>query len=533
MPENRLFELSLDLLAVAGFDGYFKRVNPAWTRILGWAEDELLATPYLDLFHPDDVERSVEELAKLTTTGQNSEAVEVRLRCKDGTYRWIRGSVHPDLDQHELMVSAADVTDRKRIEEQLGVRIALEELVSANSSRLLTVDPSALESEVENGLGRLAAALGADSAYLLRLVNGTIAHPMVEWCAPGVESRGWNIANVSRDVLAWWEERLRAGEQLKATSLDELRGTVPPEVVEVLERAGTRSLLVVPLQMRRAIGLVSLVTVTHERDFADDATGLLRVAGESFLAAFERADADLALLDAARELELRNHELERSNEDLERFAFTAAHDLKAPLARIEMAVSALDMYATDLSDDHRALFDVAKRAAERMRQLIEDLLSYATAGGRTSVPEKVDLSKVAEQVRVDLADVVRETGGSIEIGPMPELSGHASMLGLLLQNLVANALKFRREGVPPVVRITAERTDGNWVISVEDNGIGIPDDKHDAVFAMFTRLHTDDRYSGSGIGLATCAKVVALHSGHIWVESSPSGGSIFRVSLPA
>ena len=531
MPEQRLFEMSVDLLAVAGFDGYFTRVNPAWHRVLGWTEDELLSIPYVELFHPEDLQRGMDELEKLTTTGDDSLAVEIRLRCKDGSYRWLRGSIHPDLDTRELMISATDVTVRKQIEERLQFRVTMEELVASISSGLFTADPTDIAREVEHGLGRLAQLLGADRAHLVRVLGGAVDERYVEWCGPGIEPARADVGNPSPAVRRWWIERLRSGEPFKATNVDEIVAD-DPDVGRVLVEDRIRSILIVPLRARRATGFVGLTTVTHERDFDEDATALIRVAGETFLAAFDRADTDAALVDAAHELEQRNRELERSNEDLERFAFAAAHDLKAPLARIEMAVSALDLHAPGLGDDQRALLEVAKRGATRMRTLIEDLLAYATAGGGAAPAQPVDLEAVVQQVVTDLVDLAARTGATVEVRELPTVMGHRSMLSLLLQNLVSNAMKFGREGVLPRVTVDAEPEGRGWIISVTDNGIGIPEDQREAVFAMFTRLHTEEQYAGSGIGLATCAKVASLHGGRIWVEPAPGGGTRVRLSLP-
>jgi signal transduction histidine kinase len=417
------------------------------------------------------------------------------------------------------------------IEDRLRFRVAMEELVASISTGLIGADHVNVEKQAAHDLGRVATLLGADRAYLLRMYHDVRDARFVEWCAPGIEPLDPDLEKVPREAASWWAERIRSGDAINLRRVESLAAEAP-EVARLVGQAHIRSMLLVPLRARRAVGLISLVTVTHERDFDDDAIGLLRVAGESFLSAFERADIDAALDDAKRELEHRNDELERSNEELERFAFAAAHDLKAPLARVEMALGSFTGYDLDLDEDQQALLGIATRGTARMRQLIEDLLRYATVGEALAEPAPVDLTAAAQQAVADLGPKVDELGATIEIGDLPTVTGHRALLGLLLQNLLSNATKFRRPHSKPTVAVLADERPGEWVVRVRDDGIGIPADKREAVFAMFTRLHGEDSYSGSGIGLATAAKVVALHRGRIWADESPGGGTEICFTIP-
>jgi signal transduction histidine kinase len=286
----------------------------------------------------------------------------------------------------------------------------------------------------------------------------------------------------------------------------------------------------VPLPFQRATwGFLTLVTVDRPLGLGDDVLGLLRLAGESFMTALARADDGVALNDARTELERRNAELERSNEELERFAYAAAHDLKAPLARIEMALA-----ATPRPDgDAGQLMDVARRGAGRMRQLIEDLLTFSAVGRGLGDPELVALDPLLVQVLADLAPTISASGAELVTGPLPEVWGHRTLLGQLLQNLVGNSLKFVRPDTAPRVEVSGVADEEGVQIRVADNGIGIAPERREEVFGVFTRLNPDDRYPGSGIGLATCAKVVAAHGGKIWLEDGLDGGVAVVVHLPA
>jgi light-regulated signal transduction histidine kinase (bacteriophytochrome) len=199
------------------------------------------------------------------------------------------------------------------------------------------------------------------------------------------------------------------------------------------------------------------------------------------------------------------------------------------LSRIEMALSQGGQPA---DPDEAALLDIARRGASRMRQLIEDLLTYAGIGTGSSQPGSVDMDALVTEVLSDLGSLIDDAGATIRRTPLPRVWGHAPLLGQLVQNLVANALKFRRADDGCVIEITGRDEGANAHLSVADNGIGIDPSHRDEVFGVFTRLNGDDQYAGSGIGLATCAKVVAFHGGSIKVEDGIDGGIAVVVHLP-
>ena len=165
-----------------------------------------------------------------------------------------------------------------------------------------------------------------------------------------------------------------------------------------------------------------------------------------------------------------------------------------------------------------------------MDRLIDDLLAYSRAGQRPAELVPVDLDIIASEVLADSAALISETEAIVTVGPLPTVPGDATQLRQLLQNLITNAIKFRRVGVTPEVSVTAQSANDHWVIDVADNGIGIDAEHREEIFAMFSRLHHGDR-PGSGIGLAICARVVANHGGSIWAEEVPREGSLLRFTL--
>jgi len=344
------FELSLDPLVAAGFDGYIKRVNPAWERTLGWTEDELRAVPYTTFIHPDDRERTLREAAGLAQPGAETQDFEIRIRRRDGAYRVWLFSATGAPEQGLIYAVAKDITERKAAE-----------------------------------------------------------------------------------------------------------------------------------------------------------------------ADFERRAA----------------ELERSNEELERFAYVASHDLSEPLRMVSGFVSLLQSrYGDRLDGDADEFMRYIVEGVERMQELIRDLLTYSRVGRAELRTEPVPLSPLVERVLEGMQTTIDERRARVVVGDLPIVRGDPSQLVQLLQNLIANALKFTRDD-PPVVRISAERHGSEWHLTVADEGIGIDPEYTERIFQVFQRLHGPDEFPGTGVGLAICRTIAERHGGRIWVDSTPGEGSAFTAVLPS
>lgn len=232
------------------------------------------------------------------------------------------------------------------------------------------------------------------------------------------------------------------------------------------------------------------------------------------------------------ELEKLATELARSNQDLERFAYVASHDLQEPLRMVASYTQLLARrYAGQLDARADKYIAYAVDGATRMQELVNGLLAYSRVSrqGEDFVP--VACEQVLESVLRNLEHACRKTGAVVTHDALPTIRGNPTQLTQLLQNLISNALKFRGSE-PPRVHVSARAAADQWLFSVRDNGIGIDPQYFQRIFVIFQRLHTREQYSGTGIGLALCKKIVEHHGGRLWVESAPGSGSTFLFTLP-
>jgi two-component system sensor kinase FixL len=236
---------------------------------------------------------------------------------------------------------------------------------------------------------------------------------------------------------------------------------------------------------------------------------------------------------AADELQRVNEELRRSNTEMEQFAHVASHDLQEPLRMVTSYLQLVERrYSADLDDDGREFISFAVDGAKRMKALIKDLLEFSRAGTGVASLRPVAAAALLQNALENLKTAIDESGASISTDPMPTIMADPILLTQVFQNLIANAIKFQK-GVTPEVHISARSKGPEWIFSVQDNGIGIEQNHLDRIFRIFERLHTNEAYSGSGIGLAITKKIVERHGGRIWVESQPGTGSTFYFSVAA
>jgi signal transduction histidine kinase len=357
------------------------------------------------------------------------------------------------------------------------------------------------------------------------------------WLEPGSEVESYSLADYPA------KERLlleRNTLQMTISQTD-----VDPTELAYMQQAKITSLLMLPLVFQdRVVGLVKGEDSREERTFTGYeislAQALISQAASAIENArlYEQAKHEIAQrMQAEEKLEEYTAELERSNQELQQFAYVASHDLQEPLRMVTSYLQLLELrYQDRLDADALEFIAFAVEGATRMHELIQGLLAYSRVGTHGAPLQRSDTEATLALTLDNLQVAIEESGAVVTHDPLPAVMADPIQLGQLLQNLIGNAIKFRGKKVP-YVHIGAERTESDdgraqWLFSVRDNGIGIDPQYGERIFLIFQRLHARDEYPGTGIGLALCKRIVERHGGRIWVESQPREGSTFYFTLP-
>ncbi|HEX4087038.1 MAG TPA: ATP-binding protein [Chthoniobacteraceae bacterium] len=449
--------------------------SPRWKEMLGCGEAEIGDTfrEWETRIHPLDHSRALVAMHEYLAGKRPAFELEYRLRHREGTYRWIlsRGVAVRDGSGAPVRMAGSNVdfTERRQAEQ------ALRESESKLRAFITNV-PAILFSIDHSGIITMAEGRGTN---VLRFFEGGIV--------------GRSVAELYGDV---------------------------PGVVESVKRALTGESFSTTMHIRE---LHFEVAYSPARAPDGSVAGVIGVAYDIT----ER-------FRAKEELERAAAELRRSNEELEQFAYIASHDLQEPLRMVASYTQLLERrYAAQLDDTAREFIAYAVDGAKRMQQFIAGLLHYSRVGTEPRIMEEVNLDEVLDAALENLRMAIAESGALIERQGLPRVKGDARQLAQLFQNLVGNALKFRKPGQPPHIQITAGPAGDFWQISVRDNGIGLNPQFSGRVFIIFQRLHTREEYEGTGLGLAICKKIVERHGGRIWVESKEGEGATFSFTLPA
>ncbi len=248
---------------------------------------------------------------------------------------------------------------------------------------------------------------------------------------------------------------------------------------------------------------------------------------ETILESIARGITEAGTVFAERQVSI----LKKSNEALEHFAHIASHDLQEPLRMIFGYLTLLEKdLGPHLDVQTQKYFGFALNGARRMKSLIDGLLLYSQVGRDSEVPVLTDFNLSLSHAMINLQEAIKDSGAELTSDPLPTLVAHPVEIERLFQNLISNAIKFR-SNKPPVIHITAVQNPTEWVFCVSDNGIGIKENNRNQIFKLFSRLHNQDQYPGSGIGLSVCRRVVEIHGGTIWIEQNPTGGTLFKFSI--
>ena len=482
-------EHSSDLLLVVDSNGTVVYAGPSIQSLLGYKPGEIEGTEGYWLIHPED-RKMVMHTAEATYShpGNSSPPVEIRYHHKNETWRCFEviGTVFTYLQgEHYLVINGRDITERKMTDKALRESEARFRLLAENSNdliwywelpskKIIYVSPS-----VQHFLGYTV-----DEIMLQNKIS------IMDVFAPA--------------------SRAKAAEILMVLATEISEGKHPENYrseIEYLHKDGS------------IICAEANVRVVYDQD------------GSLF--GFQGISRDITDRKRAEEaLEKRTDELLRSNAELEQFAYIASHDLQEPLRMITSYTELLKKrYSSGFDDDANEFMTFIVDGASRMKQLINDLLAYSRVGTKRKPPEPTDSQTILDKVLLNLGIAMKESSATVTSDFLPVIMADPVQLVQLFQNLVGNAIKFHGEK-PPRIHVSAKQQNNEWVFSIHDDGIGIDSQHFDRIFMIFQRLHTRQEYSGTGIGLAVCKKIVENMGGRIWVESEPGKGTTFFFAVP-
>ncbi len=502
---RRSFEDAGIGMALLSPDGRYLQANRALREFVGYPEEELLGKTFRDITHPDDLDYASEINNTLLRGEARSTSVEKRYVKKDGTAVWAHLTVsllRDSSDEPLYYVSLVqDITERKKTEE------ALKESEARYRSLVEQIPAIIYVEAVDEGETKW------EMLYVSPQQEVLLGYSTEEWMS---DSRLW--------------ERLLHPDDCERVMTEDERTDRTEEPFRVDYRFIARD--------GRTVWVRDDAQLVHDEEGKPlfwqgvmyDITEQKRVEEE-----IQRLNDDLERRVAERTAQLEAYagRLAASNRELQDFAYVASHDLQEPLRKVLAFGERLRTRSADVLDE-RGL-DYLRRmedAAGRMQKLVQDLLALSRITTRARPFEPVDLNAVVEEALSDLETRVEETGGTVDVGPLPTVEADRMQMRQLLQNLLGNALKFHKEGEPPAVKVYGGPEGRVCRLVVEDKGIGFDERYLDGIFAPFERLHGRGAYEGTGMGLAICRKVVERHGGEITAKSSPEG-STFVVTLPS
>lgn len=532
------------------------------------AEDASNGLPleaFTGVIHKDDRER-VQESIRVALKRKEVFEAEYRIAMPDGSTRWVmaRGRVEKDKKTGTPHFPGVllDITDRKIIETNLSYLARAGEVLSAS----------------------------LDYKQTLKSIANLAVPTIADWCTVDIFDEGENLQQVAlahKDpAKVKWAIQLRKQQgpqdldaptglaKVLRTGEPEFYPFIPEELLvqsakseeelRIMREIGFTAVIIAPLVVNgKTIGGLTLISAEQKRPYTqqdlDMAMELARRASlaitnaglyadvQKELAARKKLENDLRIAneELERRVEIRTAQLEetnlslqRSNQELQDFAYVASHDLQEPLRKIQAFGNLLEEEHADKLGDGRDYLERMRNAAARMSALIEDILSFSRVTTKARGFTSVDLNVIVGEVVSDLETRIQETNATIQINKLPTIHADAMQMRQLFQNLIANALKFHKPNEAPIVKIKAATKNSQsspkqyCTISIEDNGVGFDDKYLNRIFAVFQRLHSRDSYEGTGIGLAVCRKIVERHGGSITAKGNPGVGATFIVSLP-
>jgi PAS domain S-box-containing protein len=520
-----LVDYALDGIITLDAQGIIETFNPAAERLFGYHTSEVL-NKNISMLLPEPHRSHLRQFLKnfmsqrdMNVLNAPTEAMGLR---KNGSVFYLGLSLSNMVfgGSTKFIGILRDITEKKRAEAKLQTQA--KQRGAINKLSQIALPGNDVQELMDHAVHLLSRTLLAEYCKILKYIPEERSFLL---------QAGWG-----------WEKgvvgKAKVPDEMNSQAGYTLRSKIPV-VVKDLNRetrfSGSKLLLdhgiisgmsVVIHAGTQVFGILSAHT-KEIRNFSPDEVNFLQSMANILGSAIERKNAE-------DKLERKAKELERSNQELEDFAFIASHDLQEPLRKVMLFGDRIKSVYPDNADDRGLNYiDRLQNSMTKMQGFIHDLLEYSKVT-RTSTPLKtVNLEEVVSEAVNNLEAQIKRSQGTIEVLPLPSINGDQFQLGQLFQNLISNALKYSRDNVPPKIKVSS-RSNGNfaWEILVEDNGIGIDPKYFHKIFKPFERLHSSDQYGGTGIGLAICSKVLGRHEGNIQIESQPGKGSVFIITLP-
>ncbi len=550
--------------AIADPAGRFIRVNRAFMRIVEYSEEALLAKKWPEITHPADVEACAQNMESLVSGKQSSFTQKLRVFNSRGMDVWIRLNVvlvRESNGQPAFFVGdIQDITEKLKVEEERLKALANEQAVRRELELTNTRQKTLIKT-----MGSVLASQHDMNKALQALADGCVPG-IADWAAVDLYDAEKHVLNriavshpdpkkvkLARELYELYPPDLSQEPglgQLVRTGKSQLWSEIKPELLElaardekhldILKALGLVSALAVPLKAGdKVIGALTFVSSESGRHYSE----------EDLIVAEDVARRTAVIIDNARlykqmenintmleqRVRQRTQQLEAVNKELESFSYSVSHDLRAPLRHISAFVRNLsERYNDKLDERGQRFIDVISSSAQRMGDLIDDLLEFSHMGRAEMRLAKVDLNQIVKKVLDENSEEIEKRGALVSADTLPEVNADGALIRQVLNNLLENALKYSANGQKPRINVTyrCDEENAEHVISVSDNGVGFDMSYAHKLFNVFQRLHARDEFEGTGIGLANVKRIVTRHGGRVWAEGRVNEGATFYFTLP-